>query len=112
MLAVIAHDDIHRLVLQQRFSGRLRVAACGDHDRFRIHRLRPVEHLARFPVRDIGDRTGIDHINIGPFRKRNRFIAAADQLCHHGFCLIAVHLAAQIMKCDFTFILHAFCLDI
>jgi hypothetical protein len=60
-----------------------------------------VQHLAGFAVRDIGDGTGIDYINVRTFIEWNDLIALAAELLRHGFRLIRIHTAAKGMKSDF-----------
>ena len=99
---VIADDHVYGGVLFQLFSCRLHVAACCHHHCVRIHFLCPVQHLPGLAVRDIGDRTGVDHIHIGLLLKRHDLIARLLQKLLHRLRFVGIHLTAQIVKCSLS----------
>ena len=100
-LILIANDQVHGCVLHEFPGSSLRITAGCHHNCRRIHFPGPVQHLAGFAIRNIGDGAGIDYINVRTFIKRDDLIALAAELLRHGFRLICIHTAAKGMKSDF-----------
>ena len=61
----IPQDRLHAFVLH----GGVHITACRNDEGLRIQLLCPMKHLAGFLVRHIGDRTGIDDVDIRWIRK-------------------------------------------
>ena len=99
LLLVISDDNIDS-IRDVIFSG-LHVTATGNDNRIRIHLSCPVQHLSGFPVCHICHRTGIDDIHICTFLKRHNLISMLFQQFLHGFRLIRIHFAPEIMQCYF-----------
>ena len=99
LLLVISDDNIDS-IRDVIFSG-LHVTATGNDNRIRIHLSCPVQHLSGFPVCHICHRTGINDIHICTFLKRHNLISMLFQQFLHGFRLIRVHFAPEIMQCYF-----------
>ena len=76
-LLIISDDQVDGRILQELFSSRLGIAARSHHKGLRIFCLGPVEHLAGFFIRHIGDGAGVDDINVSLFLKVHDLVAGS-----------------------------------
>ena len=72
----------------------LGVASCSHYYCIRIFLFCPMQHLTGFPVRHVGNRTGINHINICVFMKLHNGCTLCSKQCLHSFCLVRVDFTA------------------
>ena len=102
LLTVISDHNIRSPIFLRLRSRRLHIAACRRHNSVRVLPPGPVDHLPGFPVCHIGDRTGIDHIEVRLFMKRHDLIPRLLQHLLHGLCLVRIHFTSQAVKrCSF-----------
>ena len=99
-LPLVSEHQVHAGLIERRLVGGLRVAACGDDDRFGRQVARPVEHLAGFPVRDVRDRAGVHDVDVRFLRKRHDPGARERGFIFHDLSLVLVDLAAEGMESD------------
>ena len=101
-LVVVSDREVDGLVRPDPLRVRLHVAAHGDDHRVRIRLFGLVDHLAALPVRDIGDRAGVDHVHFRLLLKRNGNIAVLLHLLPHYVQFIIVYFASEVVK-SYTF---------
>ena len=94
LLLVGSGYDIHALDAANLFGTDLCIAACHRHYRIRIKPLHLADVLPGLAIRQMGHRTGIDHINVREGIIRNDLAAFGCKLLLHGFCLVLVDFAA------------------
>ena len=97
-LAVASNDKVNGRVFLKFLPSDLRVTSHGHYDCVRIHFLRLMQHLPRFPVRNIGYGACIDHIHIRAGFERHNIISGLLQHLLHRLQLVGIYLAPQIMK--------------
>ena len=100
---IVSKDQIHSSIFFQFLCVSLCITTCSHHDRIRIHFFCFMKHLSGFTVCNVGDRTGIDLINICTFFKRNSFISCIFQKLLHRFYFVCIYFTAQIMKGNLFF---------
>ena len=110
LFPVVPEDNVNAGIDFLLFCLRLDIAPRRDHNSVRIHLARPVEHLARFPVRDIGHSTCIYNIDIRALSERDDLISSLFQHLLHCFCLICIYLASKVVQRRFFhIIITSFC---
>ena len=105
LLLIISKHNVNAIIHLNLFFLRLDITSCSDNNCIRIHFSRPVQHLSRLAVRDICNSTCIDYIKVCPFLERNDLIPCFFKHFLHGFRLIGIYFASQIVQCCF---LHLF----
>ena len=65
VLLVVAHDQVHAQLGRGLFRGQRGITAAHDQARLRILAVRPADQVARLAHRLLGDRTGVDHHQVG-----------------------------------------------
>ena len=78
----------------------LHIAAHRDDDRLGIALFGLVDHLAALSVGNVGDRTGVDHIDVRLFFKGHNTVAGFFHFLPHNVQFIAVHFASEVVKCS------------
>ena len=97
-LLIISDDQINRRILFEFFPSRLHITAAGHDNRIGIHLFRFVQHLPRFPVRNVRHGTRIDNVNIRSRCKRHDLVPSVFEELLDGFQLICVHFTSKIMQ--------------
>ena len=97
-LLIISDDQINRRILFEFFPSRLHITAAGHDNRIGIHLFRFVQHLPRFPVRNVRHGTRIDNVNIRSRCKRHDLVPSVFEELLDGFQLICVHFTPKIMQ--------------
>ena len=101
-LLVVSDRQVNGLVGSHALRVRLHVAAHCDDDCIRIQFFGLVDHLPALSVRDIGDCTGVDHIDVRLFFKGDGIVPEVLHFLPHNVQFIAVYFAAEVVKC-YTF---------
>ena len=105
VLTVVCH--IHEEALTLRvgwfstiltFCQKEHITAAGHDNRIGIHLFRFVQHLPRFPVRNVRHGTRIDNVNIRSRCKRHDLVPSVFEELLDGFQLICVHFTPKIMQ--------------
>ena len=102
LLLIITNDNIN--TFRDIIFLSLYIAAAGNNNRIRVHLSCFMKHLSGLPVRHIRDGTGINDIDIRTFLKRHDLISMLFQQFLHGFRLICIYFASEIMQCYFLHI--------
>ena len=97
-LLIISDDQINRRILFEFFPSRLHITAAGHDNRIGIHLFRFVQHLPRFPVRNVRHGTRINNVNIRSRCKRHDLVPSVFEELLDGFQLICVHFTPKIMQ--------------
>lgn len=102
-----SQNQVHPTLFHDLFRSELRVTA--DHRNAGCGRqaLGPVHDLSKFPIGILGDRTGVDHVEISRIMKLGLGIACCFKLSRDHGCLGIIEFTAQGMKGDlFGILLH------
>ena len=96
-LTVVADHQVHTVIFQHPLCAGLYITARRHYHRLRIPFFSLVQHLPALSVRYIGNRAGIDDIDIGSFIKWHNRKALFPKLLPNNIQFIRINLASEVV---------------
>ncbi|MPN37936.1 hypothetical protein SDC9_185457 [bioreactor metagenome] len=93
-------DQVHFLNGLNLVGGYLHITAHRHNNRVRVRAPCLAHHIAGFPVAQMGDGAGVDHIHIGVFGEPDNAVARLFKNFHHGLGVVRIYLTAKSMESD------------